>query len=249
MSHLVDNKIDIICFSLQDDHQRRQRLYRLLSDDEKQRAARFRFDKHRHRFIAGRGAIREILASRAGCRPEQIRFDCGHYGKPGISKPEGARGIEFNASSSAEKGAIAISDGIPLGFDIEKLNPEHLLDFDLIVNNEFSSPEQKWYSRYEPCDRVGLFFRFWTCKEAYLKALGVGLSGQLDSFTIDLDGADPAIASTDLEPKGQSKHRLRQFYLDDDYIACLALSGGASRINLSDWWDRAEGVFQSRPDP
>ena len=231
---MADNKIDITCFSLKNDSKRRQHLYCLLSNDEKQRAARYRFDKHRHRFIAGRGAIREILASRAACRPEQIRFDCGEFGKPVISRPEGARGIVFNASSSDEKGVIAISDGIPLGFDIEKVNPKHRPDFDLIVHNEFSCPEQKWYARHEPRDRVRVFFQFWTCKEAYLKALGIGLSGELDSFTVDLDGAEPEIVSTDLEPNGQSKLQLRQFYLDD-FIACLALPVGATRINLSDW--------------
>ena len=62
MSSSEGSLIEVICFSLDSDVEKRQWLYQCLSDDEKQRAARYRFDKHRHRFITGRGTIREILA-------------------------------------------------------------------------------------------------------------------------------------------------------------------------------------------
>lgn len=235
MSCSTGNLIEIIIFSLESDDEKRQVLYQLLSDDEKQRAANYRFDKHRHRFITGRGTIREILAGKGKCPPQAIRFDLNQYGKPALEEPESIRHIQFNASSSATMGAIAISDGIPLGFDIEKIKPGNSVDYDLIVKNEFTHDEYHWYIKHDKPDRIRVFFELWTCKEAYLKALGIGLSGKLDSFSIDLQGQGPSISYTALENNKQSELWLYQLNVTDEFVACLALPKKSNQINLSYW--------------
>ncbi len=235
MSHFEGSLIEIICFSLDSDDEKRQWLYQYLSDDEKQRAARYRFDKHRHRFITGRGTIREILAGLGKCPPQAISFELNKFGKPAFCEPESSRHIQFNASSSAMMGAIAISEGIALGFDIEKIKSTKGVDNDLIVKNEFTRDEYDWYIKHRDSDRTRIFFEFWTCKEAYLKALGIGLSGELDSFSIDLTGQQPSISYTGLERGEQSVLSLHQFNIPEKFVACLALPEKNSQIKFSHW--------------
>ena len=230
-----ENLIEIVFFSLECDADERRDLLLLLSEDETQRAARFRFDKHRHRFITGRARIRQILALRADCLPVEIGFELNRYGKPSLAKPESAREMHFNATSSDTLGAIAISRTAPLGLDIEKVQSDNARDYDGIVANEFGSAENDWYKKQVGCGRIRVFFEFWTCKEAYLKALGIGLSGKLDSFSINLEGAKPRISHTELEDGGQSRYCLQHQEIDDDYVACLALPEPASRIETSCW--------------
>jgi 4'-phosphopantetheinyl transferase len=235
VSHFEESFIEIICFSLDSDDEKRQWLYQYLSDDEKQRAARYRFDKHRHRFITGRGTIREILADLGKCPPKAISFELNKFGKPALCAPESSRHIRFNASSSAMMGAIAISDGIALGLDIEKMKPAKGVDNDLIVKNEFTRDEYDWYIKHRDSDRPRIFFEFWTCKEAYLKALGIGLSGKLDSFSVDLTGQQPSVSYTGLEHGEQSMFSLQQFNIPEKFVACLALPEKNSQIKLSYW--------------
>ena len=235
MNQAAANLVEIFCFSLNSDNEKRRLLYQYLSDDEKQRAARYRFDKHRHRFITGRGTIREILADLAKCPPRDIGFELSKFGKPALCEPKPSRPIQFNASSSAMMGAIAISSGIYLGFDIEKMKSAKDVDNDLIVKNEFTRDEYDWYIKHADSDRPGIFYKFWTCKEAYLKALGIGLSGELDSFSIDLTGRQPSIGYTGLEPGGRSILSLHQLKITDEFVACLALPEKNSQIKLSYW--------------
>lgn len=233
MSRSVKASIDIVVFPLEADDHKRGLLYQLLSDDEKRRAAGFRFDKHRNRFIVGRGTIREILAEIALCPPRIIRFDLNSYGKPALAKPASCRHIQFNASSSATLGAIAISNRIPLGFDIEKIKITGSRDYDLIVESQFTRDEYSWYQKHKESERVRLFFDFWTCKEAYLKALGIGLSGKLDSFSIDLQGREPSVSYTELEQEKQSMLSLYRLNVVEEFAGCLALPKKSTQINLS----------------
>lgn len=227
-------KVEIVVFSLECNDGERDILYRSLSDDEKRRAARFRFDRHRRRFVCGRGRIREILAARGGCEPQEIGFSLNRYGKPSISTPPQATGLRFNASSSEALGAIAITTGAEIGLDIEKVVPGKIDDCDLIVRHHFTGAECDWYLSLAG-NRERAFYDLWTCKEAYLKALGIGLSGELDRFSIDLGGDAPSIACTELENGAQSALRLRQFDLGDGYTACLATPMTEVRVDTTRW--------------
>lgn len=235
VSSPTGNLIEIILFPLESDDDERRNLIPLLSDDEIQRAARYRFDKHRNRFIMGRGTIRQILAAKGHCSPREISFELNQYGKPTLATPESTRHLQFNASSSDTLGAIAISKDFPLGLDIEKIKSANAQDYDSIVKSQFTSDEYDWYQKHADPGRIRVFFEFWTCKEAYLKALGIGLSGRLDSFSINLEGAEPRVSHTDLEQGGQSKLSLSRLGICDDYAACLASPEKASRIELSYW--------------
>ncbi len=235
MKTRADIPIEIVLFQLDCDDDERRNLYRLLSDDETERAARYRFDIHRNRFITGRARIRQILAARGNCSPGEIVFELNRYGRPSLLMPESIRELRFNASSSATLGAIAIAKAEPLGLDIEKVKPDNARDYDGIVKHEFTRAENEWYRNQAGSARVRVFYEFWTCKEAYLKALGIGLSGKLDSFSINLEGPEPRVSHTDLEDGGQSGLFLHRLEIDRDHIACLALPEETGRIKLSYW--------------
>ena len=236
MSHSKASDIDIVYFPLDLDDKKRQSLYKLLSNDEKQRAARYRFDKHRHRFICGRGSIREILAGRAKCQPQSIRFEVNEFGKPSIHEPYYSRYIQFNASSSERLGAIAISSGHSLGFDIEQIKPDNGQDYELIVKNEFTSDEYQWYEKQSAAKQDKAFYTLWTCKEAYLKALGIGLNGGLNSFSIDLHEDRAVVKYTNLESSHESSLFLYLIDTDEDVAACLAVATENCQIQTYHWW-------------
>lgn len=235
MSHSKASDIDIVYFSLDLDDKKQQSLYELLSDDEKQRAARYRFDKHCHRFICGRGSIREILADRAKCQPHSIKFKLNEFGKPSIHEPDFSRHIQFNASSSETLGAIAISTSHSLGFDIERIMPDNGRDYELIVKNEFTSDEYKWYEKQSAANQDKAFYTLWTCKEAYLKALGIGLNGGLNRFSIDLHEDRAVVKYTNLESSHMSSLFLYPVDTDVDVAACLAVATGNCQIQTYRW--------------
>ena len=232
---MVEDPVEIFTFSLACDENSRQELYRLLSDDEKRRAAAFRFDKHRNRFITGRARIRQILATRLDCRPADIAFELNRYGKPSLGKPASREPLHFNASSSSSLGAIALVADTEIGLDIEKIKVGKLDDFDSIVKNQFMQVEYDWYRQQEKSQRNRNFYRLWTCKEAYLKALGIGLSGELDRFSIDLRDEQPAVSYSDLEKGESCRMFLYQFEPEAEFIACLASPRPCERIEFSRW--------------
>lgn len=119
-----------------------------LSDDERARAARFRFDEHRRRWIAAHVALREILSTYT----DDVQFVLGEHGKPSLAN--GA--VHFNLSHSGDLAVVAVSDG-EIGVDVEQIRD----DFD--------------YESIAPAPSREAFFRAWTRKEARLKATGVGL--------------------------------------------------------------------------
>jgi 4'-phosphopantetheinyl transferase len=227
--------IDIYYFSLDVSSSERTRLFQFLDESERQRAARYRFDKHRHRFICGRGSIREILAGRAKCQPQSIRFEVNEFGKPSIHEPGFSSHIQFNASSSEMLGAIAISTSHSLGFDIEQIKPDKGQEFELIVKNEFTSDEYKWYEKQTFAKRDKAFYTLWTCKEAYLKALGIGLNGGLNSFSIDLSGDRAVVKYTNLESSQESSLFLYPVDTDEEVAACLAVAAENCQIQICRW--------------
>lgn len=138
----------------------------LLSREERERAARFRFDEHRARFVAGRAALRTVLARYAGSAPAEIAFEYNRFGKPELA---GGTRLRFNASHSSGRQFIAIACGREVGVDLERVRPGFA--FEDIVRRFFPPGEGAGVSSAET------FFRAWTRREAFLKATGRGLSG------------------------------------------------------------------------
>jgi 4'-phosphopantetheinyl transferase len=176
--------VEVIGVALDVGITRRQELETLLSPQERARAARFHFDRDRHRFIAGRGHLRELLGGMLGVPPAEIKFSYNAYGKPETA------GVRFNVSHSEWMALMAISRSRVVGVDIERKNRAFVNDR---IPERFFSPAEVQALRALPeGQQTEAFFNCWTRKEAYVKARGLGLSLALDSFDVSLAPGEPA---------------------------------------------------------
>ncbi len=172
-----------------------------LSRDELAKAERFHSDLDRARYIVGRAALRHVLADRLGCSPATIRLSYGRNGKPTL---EGGRGhVEFNLAHSGGDAVIALAGCGTVGVDIELLRPIPAVES--LARLVFSDVERRELERAP--DPASAFLNGWTRKEAYVKALGLGLTAPLTEITVSLSGR-AALFSTGLRDQSVSNWRL-----------------------------------------
>src|SRR5262249_7235080 len=143
----------------------------LLAADESSRAGRFAFDHLRHSFTLARGAMRILLGHCLNAPPESIVFAYGAKGKPSLAAPSRVR---FNTSHSGDLALFAATLDCELGVDIE--HARAMPDLEEIATRFFSAEEKSDLLALPPDQREAAFFRCWTRKEAYIKAIGDGLA-------------------------------------------------------------------------
>lgn len=221
-------RVDAWLWSLDVSADRMPALRDLLADDERDRAARFVYDVHRNRHIAGRARVREILGAETGRDPRDIVFRYGANGKPSL---EG--GPEFNLSHTGDLAMLAISRDGALGVDIETMRPIE----DGVARHHFSDAEYEELSRLDPGEWLDGFYRCWTRKEAVIKARGLGLSMPLDSFDVSLT---PGAAARLLRIEGDaaSAWRLAHFEPAPGVLGAIAARTGGAEIALA--WRRID---------
>jgi 4'-phosphopantetheinyl transferase len=177
-------------FSLDIDAPQRAELAGLLSVDERARAARFLAEVHRDRFIVAHGILRQSLAKALGVVPASIEFATSAHGKPRLTGAMADSGLQFNLSHSGMVGLVGLAWQREIGVDVEVWRD--LTDEAALVQRFFSSHEIAAYEALAPASRTHGFFNCWTRKEAYVKAVGRGLSLPLDSFDVSLSPAAAA---------------------------------------------------------
>ncbi|WP_086998394.1 4'-phosphopantetheinyl transferase family protein [Rhizobium sullae] len=151
----------------------------MLSSEEIARASRFVQARDCHRFIAGRAGLRRILARYLAVAPRRLGLTYNAFGKPQIAGSN-RRQLHFNLSHTETTAMLAVSDHYHVGIDIETIKP---LKED-IAGHFFSPKEYMTLKMLAPEAYLQGFYCLWTRKEAFLKALGVGLSLPLDAFDI-----------------------------------------------------------------
>jgi 4'-phosphopantetheinyl transferase len=158
-----------------------------LAADEAVRADSFRFARDRSRFVRGRNELRRLLGGRVGVPPGQLRFTYNHWGKPSLPG-----GPHFNLAHCQNVAVLAISDRGRVGIDIERVEPAV---FDQqVADQHFSTAEAHRLRTLPMAQRPIAFFRCWARKEAFVKAIGGGLSVPLDAFEVSFeDGRPPAL--------------------------------------------------------
>jgi 4'-phosphopantetheinyl transferase len=176
-------------------------LYRLLDREERARAMQFRFPRDRDRFIARRGRLRRLLGSYLGEAAEDIVFRHNDFGKPLIL---GDDGLQFSLSHSHGVALCAVAWDRAVGCDLE-WQDEGLAERET-ADRLFSARERDVLHRLPPGQWIEGFYNCWTRKEAFVKALGRGLSHPLDSFDVSVSPGEPAAL---LSPAGRwSMHGL-----------------------------------------
>ena len=160
-------------------------LSNLLSTDEVNRANKFRFVKHKQRFIAARGILRELLGNYLDIDPKSLVFQYSDRGKPLLTNSSEADILQFNISHSHNYGLYGFAIDDLIGVDIEHLR--EMPDAVKIAKRFFAPVEYEFIASLDSEQQQQVFFRLWTAKEAYLKAVGTGLTGSLAGVTIALD--------------------------------------------------------------
>lgn len=203
-------------------------LERVLSRDELERASRFRFPRLAGAYVITHGVLRLLLARYLDRDPAGISFEYGVQGKPAVSKqPQ----FGFNLTHSEGMAAVAVTIGCPLGLDLERLRPTS--DIEEIAGRYFCPEEAAEILALAPGEREQAFFRCWTRKEAYIKAVGDGLSCPLDSFQVTIQADMPArLVHIGGDRAAAARWTLHDLSLAPDYIAALAYPDRQRAVSL-----------------
>ncbi|MEM9804807.1 MAG: 4'-phosphopantetheinyl transferase superfamily protein [Cyanobacteria bacterium P01_D01_bin.56] len=152
-----------------------------LSEDELARLHRYRFEKDQRKFAVARSTLRQILGNYTQTNPGDVVFDYSARGKPSLRHNQ--RGLQFNLSHSGEYALCGVAQE-PLGVDIEQLRFMDRLDG--LIERCLAPSEQRTLSNLPEADKSTAFLEYWTCKEAYLKATGQGISESLTAIEVEL---------------------------------------------------------------
>lgn len=201
------------------------RLRRTLAPEELDRAGRFRFEHLQRHFVVSRGFLRHVLGRYLEASPSELRFSYNEYGKPAL---EGEQSLQFNMSHSHEIGLVAVTRDAAVGVDVEHIRADFASED--IATRFFSRLEVETFSSLPKEERVAAFFRCWSRKEAYIKAIGKGLSQPLDGFDVTLAPSDPA-ALLRAGEEDKLQWTLSDIDVGPDYASALAVEGIPSQIS------------------
>jgi len=225
---------------LEVDEETHGRLRSALGQTEIERSSRFRFARDRDRFIVRRGVLREILGHYLGMPPERVRFRSTRFGKPILDLEAQVRDLRFNLSHSHGLALVGITRDREIGVDIERIVPERA---DRQVAERFFAPgEIAALQDFAGRAWVECFFHCWTRKEAYVKALGEGLSLPLDRFEVSvvpsLPPDSPAVRGIAGE---RERWRLENIGVGREYVAAAVVERPVRSITRLEWRPRGAG--------
>ncbi len=210
------------------------RLAATLSDDERARAERYRFDDPREKFIACRGQMRSILGCYVDESPERICFRYGGLGKPSLAAPWDEAGIEFNVSNSGDVGLLAVAVERVLGVDVERIRP--ISNLRGMIDRYFAPSEREVLRTYADPECQTAFYRGWTRKEAVMKATSRGLSISPENIVVTVAADEPTrvVAVNDIHST-HDRWWLHHLEPADGYIAALASPGEPTVVENWRW--------------
>lgn len=200
------------------------KLANCLSQEELARSAQFSTTELCNRWIIARGAMRCILANYSGTSPRSLKFHRGPHGKPYLVAP--SDDLQFNLSHSGDRALLAVTRNRRVGVDLERVDPR--IDIEILSRHFFAPEEVAELFALPLEDRIASFFVCWTRKEAFVKALGVGLSRPLDRFRVTVKPGDPpAILRSSWD---ESAQWTLQDVAQPGIAAAIAIEGPAPQI-------------------
>ncbi len=167
-----------------------------LSPEESARMERYLFERHRQEYLATRALCRAVLSRYAPVDPTAWRFRHNPWGRPELCSPEG-EWLRFNLSNADGMLACLVARGRELGVDVEDTARE--VDVLSTAAHVFAPAEIAALHRQPPGEHRARFFHYWTLKESYIKARGMGLALPLDRFAFELDSVD-GVARIAIDP-------------------------------------------------
>jgi len=191
-----------------------------LDAEEKRRHQRFKFDKDKRQFAVSHNVLRKTLGHYLGCHPAEVKFQYNTHQKPHLADTP----LHFNLSHSGDFALIAVTLDTPIGADIERVQ-NRMLD-DAIVERFFSASECLAYNALSTHQKLEGFYHAWTCKEAFIKAIGEGVFYGLDQFDVQLiPGEEARVLSVKNDQKAAEKWQMHGFSPAEHYCAAVAWEG------------------------
>jgi len=228
---LSDEEVHIWCADLELDECFQSSFLKFLSADEKARAQEFRFAEDSRNFIVARGILRSLIGKYLDINPTEISFQYSKFGKPSIA---GNNFLQFNISHSQNIALLAFTNKFNIGVDVEFVNP----------NIEIKDIAERFFSTNEIMNLFGLpekeqalgFFNCWTRKEAFIKAVGEGLSFPLNNFEVSLEPNQQAkLLATHWDPKAVSKWSMHSILPGANFVGCLVIEGLVQKVKFWNW--------------
>jgi 4'-phosphopantetheinyl transferase len=205
--------------------------HRTLSEDERSRAARFKFEKDRVHYVVARGMLRRLLGYYLGTPPDRLRFRYSEFDKPALAEEFQASRLRFNLSHSGGRALLGFTLGREIGIDIEQIRPDFATED--IAERFFSGCEVEQLRSLPKELQAEAFFNCWTRKEAFIKAIGEGLSCPLNQFDVTLTPGEPArLLATRVAGQPASAWSLRSLNVGPAYRAAIVVQGADWSLSL-----------------
>jgi 4'-phosphopantetheinyl transferase len=194
----------------------------LLSLEERQRYRQFRFDGDRHHFLVAHALLRRVLSAYVDVDPSNWQFSSNQHGRPEISAPKIAPSLRFNLTHTAGLVACVVALELDCGIDVEQLSARGSLMG--VAEKMFAASEQQDLQALDGQALLERFYCYWTLREAYCKALGVGIAHSKRNYRFLTDGDGRWAIGFDAPSDGESHHW--QFALikpTTEHMAALAI--------------------------
>ena len=203
----------------------------LMSSDERSRYESLRFERDRCLFLATRMLVRTVLSRYAPAAPGDWRFALEGTGKPRIAYPAVTPALHFNLSNTAGLVVCAVSVAHEsIGVDAERI--DRTVDFMAIAHRCFSTSEAGALRVLSSGERPRRFFEYWTLKESYVKALGVGLALPLDQFSFTNDDHGVSIAFDRRTAENETRWRFALLDASPCHIIAIGANTGGAALLL-----------------
>lgn len=194
----------------------------LLNSAEQARWKRFYFDRHRHHYLVTRALIRSTLSRYMDKHPRDWCFSSNQYGRPEIIRKPDEPPIRFNLSHTDGLIICGIVLEDDIGVDVEDLHRKNATAD--IAGRYFSVSEVEALNTIPAAQRTRRFFDYWTLKEAYIKARGMGLSLPLDQFSFHFDHLQTAHIAFDSRLKDNPQQwQFWRLQPSDKHVAAIAV--------------------------
>jgi 4'-phosphopantetheinyl transferase len=203
----------------------------LLNEAERAQEPRFYFARDRRRYLVTRALVRTVLSRYAAVEPAAWVFSANQYGRPQIEN-EAGRELSFNISHTHSLIVLGVTRGRALGVDVENVRAREVsLD---IAHHYFAPQEVAALGTVPAHQQQDRFFEYWTFKESYIKARGMGLSLPLDKFGFHYADDRAVGISIDSElADDPSRWQFWQYRPEPEYLMAVCAERGAEPMRLT----------------
>ena len=199
-----------------------QQYQSLLSVGERERYRRFHFDRDRHHYLVAHALLRTVLSAYVDIDPSYWQFSSNQHGRPEISAPDIAPPLRFNLTHTTGLVACVVTLELDCGIDVEQVSRRRNLAG--IAEKMFAAGEQQALMGLDVEAYVERFFCYWTLREAYCKALGVGIANAgKDYCFVEQDSGQWEIRFDTLSNDASRHWQLATMRPTDEHVMALAI--------------------------